>query len=120
MICLNCKQSLDLAKPGSPKPYFCRICGAWYGREYSSGYAAGLIAADVYPGDRYKPLLFDLLAVLHRDGGHFTARHGVEVATKTAMHIASSLIHATCSHCGQRIRGRQNGRSEGRSGGHKR
>jgi len=32
----------------------------------------------------YKRLLLNLLAIIHRDGGHYTGEHGVEKSVKDA------------------------------------
>ena len=40
-----------------------------------------------------KSQLQNLLAVIHRDGGHYTEKHGVEKSCKDAMQIVSDLIH---------------------------
>ncbi len=41
----------------------------------------------------YKQLLLNLLAVIHRDGGHYTDDHGPEKSTKDAIKIVVKLIH---------------------------
>jgi len=40
---------------------------------------------------RYKHPLFELLAIMHRDGGHYVDEHGVEKATKDAMKVYYDL-----------------------------
>jgi hypothetical protein len=37
-------------------------------------------------------MLYILLAVIHRDGGHYTAQHGLEKSVKDAIQIVSDLI----------------------------
>jgi len=40
---------------------------------------------------RYKHPLFELLAIMHRDGGHYVDKHGVDKAVKDAMKIYYDL-----------------------------
>jgi len=40
----------------------------------------------------YKYPLLNLLAILHRDGGHYTEKHGVDKSVKVAMKKASNLV----------------------------
>jgi hypothetical protein len=42
--------------------------------------------------ENYKNQLLNLLAVIHRDGGHYVGEHGVEKSVKDAMEIVSNLI----------------------------
>jgi hypothetical protein len=42
--------------------------------------------------DDYQYHLFNILAVTHRDGGHYTEEHGVEKSVKDAMKIISNLV----------------------------
>lgn len=44
------------------------------------------------PQPDYKHLLFNLLAVIHRDGGHYVAEHGVEKASADAEQLSSKRI----------------------------
>ena len=37
-------------------------------------------------------LLINLLAVIHRDGGHYTAKHGINKSVADAMTIVSNAI----------------------------
>lgn len=39
----------------------------------------------------YKHLLFNLLAIIHKDGGHYTTEHGAQKATEDAIHIVGNL-----------------------------
>jgi len=41
----------------------------------------------------HKRLLLDLLAVIHRDGGHYVAEHGIDQATEDATEIVVNLMH---------------------------
>jgi len=41
----------------------------------------------------FKNLLLDLLAVLHRDGGHYTANHGIEKSIKEAKIKYLTAVH---------------------------
>ena len=41
----------------------------------------------------YEELLLNLLATIHRDGGHYVSDHGVEKATKDAMKKVVAWIH---------------------------
>ena len=36
--------------------------------------------------------LLNLLAIIHRDGGHYTEEHGIEKSVKDAMLIVAELI----------------------------
>ena len=40
----------------------------------------------------YKIPLLDLLAVVHRDGGHYTERYGLQKSVKDAMEIMSDKV----------------------------
>lgn len=40
---------------------------------------------------RIKSYLLNLLAVIHRDGGHFTERHGIGESTEVAMSEVNKL-----------------------------
>ncbi|RLI58902.1 MAG: D-glycero-beta-D-manno-heptose 1-phosphate adenylyltransferase [Candidatus Asgardarchaeum californiense] len=40
---------------------------------------------------RYKRFLFNLLAIMHRDGGHYVDEHGVDKAVKDAMKVYYDL-----------------------------
>jgi hypothetical protein len=42
--------------------------------------------------DNYAYLLRNLLAVIHRDGGQYTAMYGIEKSVEDAMQIVSNLI----------------------------
>ena len=42
--------------------------------------------------DRTESHLLDLLAVLHRDGGHYTAEHGIKKSVEAALKIASDKV----------------------------
>lgn len=44
------------------------------------------------PRDNYLSMLLDLLAVLHRDGGHYTEEHGLYQSWQDAMKKASDLV----------------------------
>ena len=44
------------------------------------------------PRDNYYSKLMDLLAVLHRDGGHYTQKHGLQKSWEDAMKLASDLV----------------------------
>jgi len=37
--------------------------------------------------------LKNLLAIIHRDGGHYTGEHGLEKSVADAMKIVAELIH---------------------------
>ena len=39
----------------------------------------------------HESLLHDLLAVIHRDGGHYTGKHGVEKSTDDAIDIVIGI-----------------------------
>ena len=41
----------------------------------------------------HKELLLNLLATIHRDGGHYVDDHGVEKATEDAMKKVVAWIH---------------------------
>jgi len=36
--------------------------------------------------------LLDLLAIIHRDGGHYTEKHGIEKSAKDAMQLSSERL----------------------------
>ena len=38
--------------------------------------------------------LLNLLAIIHRDGGHYVAEHGIVKAIKDAQKIVVELIHS--------------------------
>ncbi len=40
----------------------------------------------------YREKLLDLLAIVHRDGGPYTAGHGIEKSVKDAKKIVSDLV----------------------------
>lgn len=49
---------------------------------------------------QYKQMLCDLLAIIHRDGGHYITEHGLDKAWKDAMQLSSDRIQAQESHKG--------------------
>jgi len=63
----KCKSCHSYAVNIAPKSGFCDVC-------------------------YYKNHLFNLLAVLHRDGGHYTETHGVDKSVKDAMKLASDKV----------------------------
>jgi hypothetical protein len=40
----------------------------------------------------YRRSLFDLLAVVHRDGGHYTVEHGLEKSVEDALRIIAAKV----------------------------
>ena len=42
----------------------------------------------------HKRHLLNLLAIIHRDGGHYVAEHGLDKAVQDAMEIVAKLIHS--------------------------
>lgn len=44
------------------------------------------------PRDNYYTKLMDLLAVIHRDGGQYTAQHGLQKSWEDAMKKVSDLV----------------------------
>ena len=58
----------------------------------------GSYATNIDPEDKvcdvcfYKIPLQELLAVIHRDGGHYTADHGIKKASKDAYKILYKLM----------------------------
>lgn len=44
------------------------------------------------PVDKYKHLLIELLAIIHRDGGHQASIHGIEQSVEDAAKIVSRCV----------------------------
>jgi hypothetical protein len=58
-------------------------------------YAAQAAIAAMQPADdRYRLMLLDLLAIIHRDGGHKTQEMGVKLAWEQAMQLSAERIAA--------------------------
>lgn len=45
-----------------------------------------------YWANYYRQKLKNVLAVAHRDGGHYTTKHGIEKSTEDAIQIISNAI----------------------------
>ncbi len=63
---------------------FCGRCGK---------YAPGC-APSPSPHDQPEYLLRNLLAVIHRDGGHYAAEHGLTKATEDAIELRNKMLSA--------------------------
>ena len=70
-------------------------------RRVSAGYGInGEMAMSKYAGIKWKGKKVDrhrqlrnILAIIHRDGGHYVAEHGLEKATEDAINKVANLIH---------------------------
>jgi len=52
----------------------------------------GVVLAMVQEVDDLQSKLHNLLAVIHRDGGHYTEKHGLEKSVQDAMQLSSERI----------------------------
>jgi len=64
---MKCKKCHSYALNIAPKSGFCDVC-------------------------YYKSHLFNLLAILHGDGGHYIDKHGVDKAVKDGKKIAANKV----------------------------
>lgn len=78
MVCSECKQWFN----GGISGRNCYHCGAITGVRQPK-------ARDV------ERMLRSLLAVIHRDGGHYAYEHGLEKATADAMQLSSERLQRT-------------------------
>ena len=59
-----------------PRVYICESCNK-------------KIAAEFGTNEEHKRHLLNLLAIIHRDGGHYVAEHGLDKAVQDAMKIVA-------------------------------
>jgi hypothetical protein len=61
------------------------VCETW-------DYAGQQIADALNATDTLRPLLLNLLAVIHRDGGHYTEQHGLEKSCADAERLSAERL----------------------------